>query len=102
MADKMHVVEVFPLQHVSHVDNVRVETDIRRRQMRSLAEPGVSRSDETMATRRHQRMHLLPGPSHRPGAMSHHERRHEIEIPYFAAAVCIGRRSLLRRDLMKS
>ena len=44
------------------------------RQVRAVAKSGVARRNQAMPGLAHQRMHLLPGPSGRPGAVTNEER----------------------------
>jgi hypothetical protein len=70
VAEQHDVAEVFVFDHVQHVLNVDLEIDRWIGQMHPLTESGVGRRDQPMPGALHQRVHFLPRPSRRPGAVA--------------------------------
>jgi hypothetical protein len=70
VAEQHDVAEILEGDDAEDVLDMRIEIDRGTRQMRALAEPGVRRRDQAVARLRHQRMHLLPGPSAGPCTMT--------------------------------
>src|SRR5688572_14394143 len=48
--------------------------------MHALAQPRTGRRPQLMTGGAHQRVHLLPRPACRPGAMRHQKRRHSVAL----------------------
>src|SRR6185436_2363030 len=76
VADQSHVAQVFELEHLDDVLDVRVEPHVAARQMNALAEPSVSRGPQLVPALAQARAHLLPGPARRPGAVRYQESGH--------------------------
>jgi phenylpyruvate tautomerase PptA (4-oxalocrotonate tautomerase family) len=57
-------------RNVEHVLDVAFQIDRRVGEMRPLAKTGVGRGEQTVPGGLHQRMHLLPCPSPRPGTVA--------------------------------
>ncbi len=74
--DQHDVAQILEMQHAQHIGDMRIEIDVRRRQMRALAKPGIARREQIVSGRAKQRTHFLPGPSRRPGAMSNDDCGH--------------------------
>ena len=76
---------------------MRVEIDIRIGEMAALAEPGHRRRDQAVAACLHQRVHFLPAPAGRPGAMRNDECSHFLFPRIFYSAATARSFRLLKR-----
>jgi hypothetical protein len=70
VAEQHDVAQILVLDDVENVLDMSLEIDRGIGQMSPLAEPGVGRRDQTMSRGLHQRVHLLPRPTRRPGAVA--------------------------------
>jgi len=70
VADQHDTAQIFVLDDVEGVLDVRLKIDRRMRQMRALAQTRVARRHEAMPGCLHQRVHLFPCPSGRPGTVT--------------------------------
>jgi hypothetical protein len=86
MTDQVDRPEVLEFEHAENIGDVRLEIYLGARQLPALAEASIGRRNQPVPARRHQRMHLLPGPAGAPGAMRDDKNCHWLLRRYRARA----------------
>jgi hypothetical protein len=75
VADQHHVAQLFALDQVQHVVDVRAQGDLRGHQVRAFAHAGQGDGMHLVAGRAQGREHGPPAPGASPGAVHENDRR---------------------------
>ena len=73
MSHQDHAAEVLVVQNARNVLDMRIETDVRTRQMGPFTQPGQGRGMDVVSVAAKERNHLLPAPAAMPRRVDEHE-----------------------------
>jgi hypothetical protein len=74
------VIEIVPLNGVDNVVDMRLEIDLRSREMNALAEPGERDGEDVMSVGAQPPRHIAPRPSAKPRARNQYVSCHQRSI----------------------